>query len=313
MTTTVLTSLRGQLMDESESLAGLLRKCLLLGAQTGSSSLRDWARNELNGYGAEVEVPSYRRVPVPVIKMNYVSGNNFATGQRISRFDLPAKAAERIPDYLRLGQSVEELESLAGTHQLTLQHDSLAYAKVVWNGQLESDFQQITDMSFEMSGSVIIGLLGKVRTQLIEVVADLTAGVPLTSLPGKAAVDAAVGQHIGTQYNTTIHAASGPTAIGNRAKTTTQGLTLEDALQLMGAVQSQAQVVEDSDQRNELLEALQELRAEADGDEPDTGEVVKRAGKLSSVAQRIGIEGVSAAVAGAVEAITGLALRGTFG
>ncbi|MFF3869930.1 hypothetical protein [Micromonospora sp. NPDC001898] len=49
MTDTLLRSLREHLIDESEPLAGLLRKCLLLGAETGSQTLRDWARKELNG------------------------------------------------------------------------------------------------------------------------------------------------------------------------------------------------------------------------------------------------------------------------
>ena len=58
MTDTLLRSLRDRLLDESEPLAGLLRKCLLLAAQTGSELLRQWARYELNGYDEGVELPS---------------------------------------------------------------------------------------------------------------------------------------------------------------------------------------------------------------------------------------------------------------
>ncbi len=36
VTDTVLQSLRTQILDESEPLAGLLRKCLMLGAETHS-------------------------------------------------------------------------------------------------------------------------------------------------------------------------------------------------------------------------------------------------------------------------------------
>ena len=63
MKNTLLSSLRERVLDESEPLAGLLRKCLLLGAETGSESLRQWARYELNGYGADVDVPNYRLLP----------------------------------------------------------------------------------------------------------------------------------------------------------------------------------------------------------------------------------------------------------
>ncbi|MFF0366375.1 hypothetical protein [Micromonospora sp. NPDC005087] len=40
MTDTLLRSLRERMLDESEPLAGLLRKCLLLGAETGSEAPR---------------------------------------------------------------------------------------------------------------------------------------------------------------------------------------------------------------------------------------------------------------------------------
>jgi hypothetical protein len=78
MTDTLLRSLRARLLDESEPLAGLLRKCLLLGAETGSDSLRQWARYELSGYGEGVELPSYRRLPTPAISVDSISGNRWA-------------------------------------------------------------------------------------------------------------------------------------------------------------------------------------------------------------------------------------------
>lgn len=61
----LLRSLRHHMLDESEPLAGLLRKCLMLGAETGSDSLRQWARRELNGYGAEDKLPTYRKLGFP--------------------------------------------------------------------------------------------------------------------------------------------------------------------------------------------------------------------------------------------------------
>lgn len=182
----------------------------------------------------------------------------------------------------------------------------------MWNDEL-GPFQQITGLSFEMSGSVIVGVLGKVRTQLVDIVADLTAETPLSELPAKSQVDAAVGQHVGTQYNTTIHTSSGPTAVGTNAHAVAGGLTLEQALELMDTVNVKARAVEHDELRDELLEAVRQLRGEAESAEPDTGEIVKKAGKLRAVAERIGIEGISAAVAGSVEAVTSLALGGAFG
>lgn len=312
MTETLLRSLRERLIDESEPLAGLLRKCLLLGAETGSSSLRDWARHELNGYGDGIEIPTHRYVSVSTIKMNTISGYTVVTGQTIDRFNLPAKALDSVPERLFLRQPIEELESLASSPSLAITHSGLAYAQAVWNKQLDES-QQITNLHFEISGAVITGMLGKIRTQLVDVVADLTADTPLTELPGKEQVDAAVGQRIGTQYNTTIHAANGPTSIGANATATSKGLSVEDALRLLDAVRSSSDGITDQGAKAELLQAVEDLRAETESGAPDTGAVMKKAGLLKAAAANVGVPAVSSAVGAATEVLTTLAMSGIFG
>jgi hypothetical protein len=39
-------------LDSRVPLVDVLRKCVALGGQAGSAELRDWARRELDGYGA---------------------------------------------------------------------------------------------------------------------------------------------------------------------------------------------------------------------------------------------------------------------
>ncbi|WP_308799536.1 AbiTii domain-containing protein [Agromyces silvae] len=312
MSDTLLRSLRSRLLDESEPLAGLLRKCLLLGAETGSSALREWARNELNGYGDYAQVPAFRRVPVPVIKMNSISGYNVVTGQALTRFELPTQAEKLLPEEIELRQPVEELETIASSPTYSFTSGSLAHAQALWNQEL-SEFQQVTALYFEMSGAVLSGVLGKIRTQLLDVVADLTADTPLAEVPGKEQVDAAVGQHIGTQYVTTIHAVHGPTAIGSNARSSSDGFSIDDVVRLLDAVREGAGEVGDEQIRSELLEALEDLRAEVRSAAPDTGAIVKKAGRLRAAAANIGLPAISAAVGGAVEALTSLAVGGAFG
>lgn len=48
------------LMDESASLTGALLKTKVLLHQIGQSELASWVNNELNGYGIDDELPSYR-------------------------------------------------------------------------------------------------------------------------------------------------------------------------------------------------------------------------------------------------------------
>ncbi|MFI5495582.1 hypothetical protein [Actinoplanes sp. NPDC051859] len=311
MTDTLLRSLREHLLDESQPLAGLLRKCLLLGAETGSETLRSWARKELNGYGDDDEVPAYRRVPSPAISMNSISGNTWSKNRIVDRYQLPVDAQEFIPDHMSFKHPIEELERLADQKQMFFASPALAYAQTVWNEEL-GPFQEVVGLSYVMSGSVLAGILGQVRTKLVDVVADLTADTPLSELPKKGQVDAAVSHRIGDVYNTTIQAATGPVAIGAKASASAKGLSVEDALRLLDKVQQVAVDITEA-QRAELVEAVADLRTAVESDEPDTGEVVKKAGKLRAIADKIGVATVTAATDGATQALIDLALNGGFG
>ena len=38
------------MVDDTVPLSSLLQKCIVLGGQAGSEKMREWARQELNGY-----------------------------------------------------------------------------------------------------------------------------------------------------------------------------------------------------------------------------------------------------------------------
>lgn len=314
MTDTLLQSLRARLIDESEPLAGLLRICLMLGAETQSETLREWARLELNGYQDDRQVPSYRELSA-VIMYDSISGNTWATGQSIHPLQLPGNAGDDLPPELKLAQPIEELERLSTVDATSFRTGSLSLAEIRWNSQLGS-FQQVMNLRYTVSGSTITGIIGQVRTNLVEIVADLTADTPLTELPKKDQVDAAVahriGQGVGDVYNTTIQQAGGPVAIGTKAQAVTEGLSVEDAMKLLDKVQEAAGQVDAAD-RAELLEAVAELRAAVEQENPDTGEVVKKVGKLRAVADKLGIAAVTGATSSAATTLTELAIGGAFG
>lgn len=302
------------MLDESEPLAGLLRKCLLLGAETGSVSLREWARKELNGYGDGDEVPDHRTVAGVPISMNSMSGNTWTTGRVIDRRQLPRKAWDYVPETLTFKQPVEELEKLAGQESLSFSSPGLAMAMSIWNEEL-GPWQNVMGLSYVMSGSAVAGMLGQIRTRLVDLIADLTAETPLLELPRKEQVDAAVNHRIGQVrdvYNTTIQEADGPVAIGARAKASTEGISVEDALLLLDEVRRAASDV-DGEHRAELLKAVAELRAAVEEETPDTGDVVRKIGRLRAVASKIGVASVAAATGGAAQALTELAVSGAFG
>ncbi|MCM3662386.1 hypothetical protein M3148_15505 [Georgenia satyanarayanai] len=311
MTDTLLRSLRELMLDESEPLAGLLRKCLLLGAETGSDSLRLWARSELNGYDGKDEVPEYRKVYNVPISMDSISGNTWTKNQVISRLQLPEAAREYVSDEFTFRHPMEELEQLAAHKSLSFSSPGLSMAMTIWNQQLDM-FQSVVNMHFVMSGSTVAGMLGQIRTKLVDVVADLTADTPLFELPKKDQVDAAVNHRIGDIYNTAIHAADGPVAIGKAAHSS-QGLSADDALRLLEQVQKVATEDVADNERAELLEAVAELRAAVERESPDTGDVVKKVGKLRAIAEKVGVASVTAATGSATQVLTELAVNGAFG
>ena len=50
----LLAQIEADVVDDTVPLSSLLQKCIVLGGQAGSEKMRDWARQELNGYaGAE--------------------------------------------------------------------------------------------------------------------------------------------------------------------------------------------------------------------------------------------------------------------
>lgn len=314
MTDTLLQALRARILDESEPLAGLLRKCLLLGAETGSEALREWARRELNGYDSDEDVPEYRKVRGVPISFSSISGTYWTKGQTIDRLQLPSETWEYVPEVFPFKQPVEELERYASEESLRFRTTGLAYAETVWNGKLDM-FQQIMDMHYTMTGSTVAGMLGQIRTKLVDFVADLTADTPLTELPGKERVDAAVHDRIGDVYNTTIMKAEGPLAIGSGAEAKAEGLSVSDVLRLLAEVRTSAESVPAED-RAELDQAIADLQATLEKDQPETGEVVRRAGKVraasQAVAQKVGMVAITAATTTAIDAVTELAVNGAF-
>lgn len=316
MTSSLLASLRENVLDESQSLAGLLRKCLMLGAETGSDSLRQWARLELSGYPEDAPLPDYRKITGAVISVDSQSGNTWMTGQLISRIQIPPEAREYVPEELYFRQPMEELARLAESNGVTLGSPGLAMAQSIWNGKLNM-FQKIVSMHYKLSSSVVSGILGQVRTRLVDVVADLTASTPLRELPNKSAVDAAVLERIqvtGDNYNTTINAANGPVAIGAGA-TAKAGLTVEEVLELLQEAKQQADDNRDIEPEiaSEFRDAIQELQDVVQRQEPQRDEVERKVGKLRSALDKIGDTVLTTSAASATSALLQLASSGAFG
>lgn len=310
VTDTLLRSLREHMLDESAPLAGLLRKCLLLGAETGSDSLRLWARSELNGYPDDAKVPDYRTLDAPIF-VDSISGFYVTRGRNVSRAELPQDSWQYIPPLMSFRRPVDELEQWAQMPTITLTHPGLDYAKLLWNASLD-EFEAIMAMHYIVTGATISGMLGQIRTRLVDVVAQLTAATPLTELPAKERVDAAMNMSFGDVHHTTVHQANGPLAIGTNASAHTTGMSVQEVLQLLEVVRA-AVPASGGAQADEVAAAVRDLSATLAKDAPETGEVVKQSGRLRSAADKLGVAAVSAAVTAVTTTVTDLAMSGAFG
>src|SRR3954464_13204579 len=89
----LLAQIEAGVLDDGVPLASLLQKCIILGGQADSEKMRDWARQELNGYTGET-LPSYRRVFTGLAaQLTNRAGYN-GISQRISITAIPAQVRE---------------------------------------------------------------------------------------------------------------------------------------------------------------------------------------------------------------------------
>jgi len=94
---TLLDKIEESALDLKTDLPSLLRQCVALGGRSGSDGLRAWARQELNGYGQDDEVPEYRVLPASL----HVDGANMRfriTGEQISPMALPDFARDDVKE-----------------------------------------------------------------------------------------------------------------------------------------------------------------------------------------------------------------------
>jgi AbiTii len=87
--------------------------------QIDSERLRDWARQELKGYGTTDTVPDYRRI-VAAICIDSATSRGLVTGQQISPMDLPEYAHGYMTETPTLANPIGELENLSHSPNSTM-------------------------------------------------------------------------------------------------------------------------------------------------------------------------------------------------
>lgn len=306
----ILKSLRDQLLDESEPLAGLLRKTLMLGAETGSIALREWASKELKGYNLNEEVPDYRRIPLPPIQGTRTAGYSYAKNVKINVFEFPERVAKEFPAYWNILNPIEEIERLSQEKTVFLANSGLGAAEALYN-QENAPFRSLLNCNFVLSGITYHGVIGQIRTRLVEVVADLTSGDPMETFPKKNDVDAAVFHRVGTIYNTNINSMSGAMAIGNNSSA--NSYNLRDLVAELSDLKNLVDQETGHEGLDSLSREIQSLRDDILSEDCEKNEIEERVERLDSISKKIGLESIKAAVAGVCGQIARMVAEGAFG
>jgi hypothetical protein len=285
----ILKGLREQVLDESESLVGLLRKCLALGAVTGSDELRGWANNELKGYPDASPVPVYRELYAPLF-VDSTSGPTITRGQQISRIQVPTDLRHYVPEKLCLRQPVEELVQMASLEKApTMTGGGFSVAAALWTEQLDM-FQSVDALYYKVMPSTIAGIVGLVRTTLLEIVIDMAKDVPLDALPNRAKVDSVVQVHVGSKDSYQVSVGTNQGVIGQGpGSTQIQNNSVPTELTaLIGQMRDALEDINDPDQRADAEQAIDDFEESVSEDDPQPEKIKRRSRMLEKVATAVG-------------------------
>jgi hypothetical protein len=214
----LLAQIQAGVLDDGVPLASLLQKCIVLGGQAGSEKMRDWARQELNGYQGDTLPPPYRRVYTGLAaKFTNLYGYNGGI-ERIGTSAIPNKMRDLLKekgiDDLEtaiLGGGIGELEAMANSGQsehLLMPSWGEMIANFLSRYGVDRSTTRVEAVFWPLPQASLHGLLVKVRTALAELVAELIALTPeAQDVPDKAAADQAV-HLVVTGHRPTIHVTS---------------------------------------------------------------------------------------------------------
>ena len=196
----LLAQISRDVADHKVPLSSLLQSCIVLGAEAGSEKMRDWARQELQGYAGADTVPDYRHVPAAVmIVITNRAGYNGIT-QRIDDSVFPRQIREMIREKVDLedailGEGIGALEALAShdTEELRLIPSWSTFIADTLNQVNAAPNSHVGEVYWSVSRASVRGVLSRVRTALAELVAELITLTPRDQeVPDKQAADQVV-------------------------------------------------------------------------------------------------------------------------
>lgn len=181
-------------LDDNTSIAGLLRRCLVLSYHLNNDALKKWVESELNGYGAEDQLPRYREVNAPAKGLMLGTG-----GSTIN--DQPLPSALMNEEHRHFAESVRLTEPIAAYQELRNQsgNGGSGRARVEWPANLTGKYQKtFFGASFvlnrawqEIPSAAFVSVVDTVRTRILTFALELQKevgkipGNVIASIPSK--------------------------------------------------------------------------------------------------------------------------------
>ena len=160
-------------------MADVLRKVIAWGSRYHSPELRDWASRELNGYGKDDQLPDNRMIRAPIQLDGVLSLGGSIRGRPVSVMELPEFARDEMGEPMPLTHGSGEIERLAkDTDHIQLQDHSMQILVSYMNkvGALKGG--QVMSLYWSVHPTALAGVVDRVRTALVALVAELSASIP---------------------------------------------------------------------------------------------------------------------------------------
>lgn len=191
-----LVTIQQDLLDGTVPTTRILQKCVLLGNSIGSTTLVDWAKQELNGYTGDDDLPGYRRIKTQML-MDYNTPQGIWSKRSIGPEDLPDFVQERgIDNEVRLNNSLAELEAFATGADGAAVNIALPSGDMIakfMTQKIGDPFVEVTRVYYCVMRPAFHGVVEAVRTALADIIGEMLRVLPQDDIePPKELADQAV-------------------------------------------------------------------------------------------------------------------------
>lgn len=169
-----LESIQADLVDHNTSIAGTFLKLRLLAAKLGSDELTEWIKYEAEGYPPDVEIPTYRVVPV-----SFSGTFHGPLGSGVKDAPIPPLLIEQFAGKewttARIRESAATVENMANQKNgINLDFSNLI---ILLKGKVYPGYEPAQIDGF-ISQTPLIEMSNAIRNRLLEITIEIAKKIP---------------------------------------------------------------------------------------------------------------------------------------